>query len=66
MTTLRNALLTLAAFALTAALASAQPGVFGKDELIKYTPDWEGERFPSGRPKVPDDIIEIMKHVSIE
>jgi regulator of RNase E activity RraA len=66
MTTLRKAVLIIAAFALTVALASAQPGVFGKDELIKYTPDWEGERFPSGRPKVSDDIIERMKLVTLE
>jgi len=35
------------------------------DELIEYTPDWEGERFDDGRPKVTDDIIERMKNVSI-
>ncbi len=45
---------------------SAQPGVFSKEDLIYYTPEWKGERFPDGRPKVPDDIIERMKHVSIE
>ena len=37
-----------------------------KDELIALTPEWKGERFPSGRPKVPDDIIRRMKSVSIE
>ena len=35
------------------------------DALIEYTPDWDGERFPDGRPKVPDDILERMKRVSI-
>ena len=35
------------------------------DELIEYTPDWDGERFPDGRPKVPDGIIERMRNVSI-
>lgn len=35
------------------------------EELIEYTPDWDGERFPDGRPRVPDGIIERMKNVSI-
>ena len=35
------------------------------EELIEYTPEWEGERFADGRPKVPDDILERMCNVSI-
>ena len=35
------------------------------EELIEYTPEWEGERFANGRPKVPDDILERMRNVSI-
>ena len=35
------------------------------DELIEYTREWKGERFPDGRPKVPDGIIERMKEVTI-
>jgi regulator of RNase E activity RraA len=34
-------------------------------ELIDYTPDWTGERFDDGRPKVADHIIERMKQVTI-
>lgn len=37
-----------------------------KDELIALTPEWKGERFPDGRPKVPDNIIQRMKAVSVE
>ena len=37
-----------------------------KEELIALTPEWKGERFPDGRPKVPDDIIRRMKTVSVE
>ena len=37
-----------------------------KDEFIALTPEWKGERFPDGRPKVPDDIIRRMKAVSVE
>ena len=35
------------------------------EELIEYTPEWQGERFVDGRPKVPDDILERMQNVSI-
>src|SRR5687768_18492526 len=37
-----------------------------KEQLIALTPEWKGERFPDGRPKVPDDIIRRMKPVTIE
>src|SRR5688572_688551 len=37
-----------------------------KEELIALTPEWKGERFEDGRPKVPDDIIKRMKLVSVE
>ena len=54
-------------FALCAAgLAFGQPGIFTKEDLIKYTPDWKGERFADGRPKVPDAILDRMKNVTLE
>ena len=36
------------------------------EELIYYTSEWTGERFDDGRPKVADEILERMQHVSIE
>jgi len=45
--------------------ANAQPYTLTRDVLIQYTPLWKGERFPDGRPKVPDDIVSRMKYVSI-
>ncbi|MFC1538969.1 RraA family protein [Candidatus Latescibacterota bacterium] len=44
----------------------AQFGTFTKEDLIKFTPEWTGERYPDGRPKVPDDIIERMKWTETE
>lgn len=44
----------------------AQSVQISKEELIVLTSDWKGERFPDGRPKVPDDIIRRMKLVSVE
>jgi regulator of RNase E activity RraA len=55
----------LCAFLLSSA-SFAQALRFTKEDLINYTPEWKGERFADGRPKVPDDILERMKHVNIE
>jgi regulator of RNase E activity RraA len=46
--------------------ARAQQGFFTKDDVIKYTPDWHGDRFPDGRPKVPDEILDRMQKVTLE
>lgn len=37
-----------------------------RDELIYYTAEWQGERYPDGRPRVPDSILDRMRAVSIE
>ena len=44
----------------------AQHVQIAKDQLIALTPEWKGERFSDGRPKVPDNIITRMKSVSVE
>ncbi|MEC8636338.1 MAG: RraA family protein, partial [Bacteroidota bacterium] len=36
------------------------------DQMKFLTHRWEGERFGDGRPKVPADILERMKKVTIE
>jgi 4-hydroxy-4-methyl-2-oxoglutarate aldolase len=48
------------------AKVSAQVGVFSPDDLVRFTPDWKGERFADGRPKVPEELLERMKAVAIE
>lgn len=58
-------------YLLVAALALVlAPPVAGqqisKEELIFLTPEWHGERYPDGRPRVPDDILERMKLVTLE
>ena len=64
----RTRIFTLFAFIalVIAAQASAQQGFFTRDDVIKYTPEWKGERFPDGRPKVPDGILDRMKNVTLE
>lgn len=37
-----------------------------KEELIFLTPEWKGERYADGRPKVPDELLDRMKLVTLE
>ena len=46
--------------------AFAQPGIFSKEHLIQFTPEWKGERFADGRPKVSDGILKRVKSVTLE
>lgn len=53
-------------FLLTCLMAGAQ-NVGSSPEYIKaLTPDWKGERFPDGRPKVADALLERLRDISIE
>jgi 4-hydroxy-4-methyl-2-oxoglutarate aldolase len=54
---------------LTAALTiplAAQIGMFSKEQLIALTSEWKGERFPDGRPKVPDSVLDRLKDTTAE
>lgn len=44
----------------------AQNVTLSPDQIKAITPEWKGERFPDGRPKAPDDLLERLKEVSIE
>ena len=48
----------------TVGLTRAQQ--ISKDELLFLTPEWKGERFADGRPKVSDELIKRMKLVTLE
>ena len=37
-----------------------------KEDIIQLTGDWKGERFPDGRPRVPDDILRRMRNITFE
>ncbi|MGA8868907.1 MAG: RraA family protein, partial [Candidatus Sulfotelmatobacter sp.] len=52
-------------------LAPATPGhaqldLFSKDQRIEFTPQWSGERFPDGRPKVADSVLARLKDVTAD
>ncbi len=59
------AALALCALALPA-LAVAQDVAPSREELIALTSEWKGERFPDGRPKVPDAILDRMMKIGLE
>ncbi|HJS55122.1 MAG TPA: hypothetical protein VJ765_11285 [Chitinophagaceae bacterium] len=44
----------------------AQQVTLTPDQIKGYTPEWNGERFPDGRPKVPDKLLERLKAVRLE
>jgi regulator of RNase E activity RraA len=53
-------------FAFVFAFAHAQKLTPSADQIKMYTSGWKGERFPDGRPKVPDIIIERLQHCTLE
>ncbi len=44
----------------------AQLGMFSREQRIDLTSQWKGERFPDGRPKVSDALLEQLKTVDAE
>src|ERR1700722_5570310 len=58
----------LAAFLLLAACVSApgQVATLTRDQLVKYTEKWQGDRFPDGRPKVDEKLLRKMDGLSAE
>lgn len=44
----------------------AQQVTLSSEQIKTFTPDWKGERFPDGRPKVPDKLLERLKGVHLE
>lgn len=65
----RRFALTVASLSIAVLAAISAPGhaqTISRDQLTFLTAEWKGERFPDGRPKVPDAILERMKNVSME
>jgi len=55
-----------AAVMLAPAPGHAQLWTWTKDQMTDYTKAWTGDRFPDGRPKVPDSWIERARGMSAE
>jgi 4-hydroxy-4-methyl-2-oxoglutarate aldolase len=52
--------------AILAAPAGAQMFRFTREQMIRYTAKNPFERFPDGRPKVPDELLEKVRTLSVE
>src|SRR5271163_4150552 len=46
--------------------AHAQLDLFSKDQRIEFTPEWRGDRFPDGRPNVPDAVLARLTDVTAD
>lgn len=44
----------------------AQQVAYSKEQIIAYTSQWKGERFPDGRPKVSDSLVKRLANISLE
>ncbi len=49
-----------------AAPAHAQLDLFSKQQRVEFTPEWHGDRFPDGRPNVPDSVLARLKDTTAE
>jgi regulator of RNase E activity RraA len=63
-----NILLVAACLAalLAPTLAHAQLWTWTHDQMLDYTKAWTGDRFPDGRPKVPDALLNRARGMSQE
>lgn len=43
-----------------------QLGLFSPEQRIAFTPDWHGDRFPDGRPQVPDAVLQRLHNVTAD
>lgn len=55
-----------ALFLLLSTSAVAQLDLFSKEQRVEFTPEWHGERFPDGRPKVADAVLARLKEVTAD
>ena len=62
MNKLRFVLLLMAVCTITGLCGQTMP----KEELIFLTSEWKGDRFPDGRPKIPDELIRRAKNITVE
>jgi regulator of RNase E activity RraA len=57
----------IAAIVICLTLTSSLPAqTISKEELIFLTSEWKGERFPDGRPKIPDNLLQRAKKIYID
>jgi len=63
---MKKTVLALSVAALFLQSAAGQLGMFSDQQRIDITREWKGERFPDGRPKVPDEVLDRLKLTTAE
>ncbi len=61
-----QALILLVLLCGVAPAARAQLGLFSKEQRTELTRAWKGERFPDGRPRISDELLERMRKAKCE
>ena len=56
----------LAVLMLCCALPALAQVKMTREQMMFYTSEWKGDRFPDGRPKLPDDLLKRAVDISIE
>jgi len=59
-------LIMLVACALLGVTPAFSQVTMTRDQILFYTSDWKGDRFPDGRPKLPDSLLKRAVNQSIE
>src|SRR5215218_8957146 len=60
-------LVLLLSFFLTLSIKNSLPAqTITKEELAFLTSEWKGQRFPDGRPKIPDELLVRAKNIGID
>ncbi|OQP61293.1 dimethylmenaquinone methyltransferase [Niastella vici] len=62
---MKRIIIILVAFLYTIT-GALQAQTIARDELVFLTSEWKGERFPDGRPKIPDELIRRARNIAME
>jgi regulator of RNase E activity RraA len=63
---MKNLAVLILIFFIISSVNSAFSQTISKEELLFLTSEWKGERFPDGRPKISDDLIQRARKLSLE
>lgn len=63
---MRRRLLVAAVLSITAIGTACGQVKTSREQVLFYTSQWKGARFPDGRPKLPDDLLVRARSITIE
>src|SRR5258708_27834816 len=66
MTKAIHAAIIFAVLLVVTTFAYGQLDLFSREQRIEFTPEWHGDRFPDGRPNVPESVVSRLKDVTAD